>query len=805
MQEALDNRDSVDITPDPRILKMLGEIAFEPHKCIGELIDNSIDAFINEPPTNSGPTSAQPQITIRIPNRREIELSLGQIVVEDNGSGMTFEQVINAARAGFSGNTPLDNLGLFGMGFNIATARLGRVTQLRSGRVGMERWSIIEIDLDSLQQQRSFRVTPRFEPKRFNDHGTRITISHLKSEQAIQIASGIRGRTQKSVAGLRKWIGRTYAKYLSESVPALNDNQLSIVINSRSVDPYKWCVWDNSRYVEIGSRTRAGERERIQAHQPIDLVLGEGEYCTNCLSWMPEITHEPGKCNFCQQPCLVRRERKMKGWIGIQRHLHPSEFGFDFLRNGRAILQWDKRMFTWRDPDEGIEELEYPIDQQRSRDGRIVGEIEIDHVPVHYQKDSFEEDSPLWAEVLNSLRGTSPLRQHVARRKQLPQNESFLADIYRGFNRTRTIEGGRVEGSVRDRKTPWARDLIIDQSVAEDYYRRFLDNDPDYQDDSKWFEWMEVADRERDRKNGTNGPPKGGPIRPNPPRPREKSEQELLRESGELDDELSGSYGIEPSREVNVNVYRTTRQMWVEEGNVRNGVPIRAFRELDGTVECFYDQGHPRLSDDDSDLADFVIAEVSSIIREMYYERYPFSYVYGRVRAVREHGTDSGGIERQAQRMLDELSPLIVEAYVADENATLSELRCFLSEHELSDVRRAVAESGGDEERLEEILNSADFLTSLPMVLGRIIRAHPERFLDNRLFALAFANVPALRSSVEQRQIGMDNAGRVANLIEDLASVLSPPGYQSSELRSIGRRRALSSHDLLRALLVTHD
>ena len=39
--------DTVDITPHPRILRMLGEIAFEPHKCIGELVDNSIDGFLN--------------------------------------------------------------------------------------------------------------------------------------------------------------------------------------------------------------------------------------------------------------------------------------------------------------------------------------------------------------------------------------------------------------------------------------------------------------------------------------------------------------------------------------------------------------------------------------------------------------------------------------------------------------------------------------------------------------------------------------------------------------------------------------
>ena len=37
----------VDITPTPRILRVLGEIPFAPWQCLAELIDNSIDAFLS--------------------------------------------------------------------------------------------------------------------------------------------------------------------------------------------------------------------------------------------------------------------------------------------------------------------------------------------------------------------------------------------------------------------------------------------------------------------------------------------------------------------------------------------------------------------------------------------------------------------------------------------------------------------------------------------------------------------------------------------------------------------------------------
>ena len=36
----------IDATPDPRMLKMLGEIPLKDWQCIAEFIDNSIDSFV---------------------------------------------------------------------------------------------------------------------------------------------------------------------------------------------------------------------------------------------------------------------------------------------------------------------------------------------------------------------------------------------------------------------------------------------------------------------------------------------------------------------------------------------------------------------------------------------------------------------------------------------------------------------------------------------------------------------------------------------------------------------------------------
>ena len=62
----------VDITPHPRILRMLGEIAFEPHKCIGELIDNAIDGFLRDPGVFSSGDRQGPEVSVMVPHRDQV-------------------------------------------------------------------------------------------------------------------------------------------------------------------------------------------------------------------------------------------------------------------------------------------------------------------------------------------------------------------------------------------------------------------------------------------------------------------------------------------------------------------------------------------------------------------------------------------------------------------------------------------------------------------------------------------------------------------------------------------------------------
>ena len=143
------------LLPDPRVLPMLGEISLEQWRCIAELVDNSVDGFLSS--TRSGSSISSPEVHVVLPTSSAPQ---SKVVIRDNGPGMTSDMLEKAVRAGGTGNNPIDNLGLFGMGFNIATARLGSNTIVWTTRTGDSEWHGLRIDFDQLRRQGHFR-TPR--------------------------------------------------------------------------------------------------------------------------------------------------------------------------------------------------------------------------------------------------------------------------------------------------------------------------------------------------------------------------------------------------------------------------------------------------------------------------------------------------------------------------------------------------------------------------------------------------------------------------------------------------------------------
>jgi hypothetical protein len=339
------------LEPDPRVLPMLGEINLDQWRCVAELVDNAVDGFLKESRTTNSIAGAK--VDVHLPQADSPGATLRVI---DNGPGMTPDMLERAVRAGWSGNNPIDSLGLFGMGFNIATARLGSVTEVWTTRSGESEWHGLLIDFDMLRQQRHFR-TPRLSRAKADpeQHGTEITIKQLKPEQRRWLAKNA------NQTAMRKRLAQAYSSMLRPNGIPIG---FELYVNHKRVEARRHCLWNEDRLVPGSGGTS------IQAVIRINHALADRLYCINCMSWLVD-AEVGGSCPNCEtMKSVVKRERKVTGWLGIQRYLDQSEFGIDFIRNGRKIEIGNKDLFSWNDGES--EEREYPIDDPRNR-GRIVG------------------------------------------------------------------------------------------------------------------------------------------------------------------------------------------------------------------------------------------------------------------------------------------------------------------------------------------------------------------------------------------------------------------------------------------------
>lgn len=470
------------ITPSPRILKMLGQIEFHEWQCLAELVDNSIDDLLQMNELMNGADSGNLNtdlfcIEILLPSSAK-DLAHSTVVVRDHGRGMDIEHLQMAVRAGWSGNDMFERLGLFGMGFNISTARLGKVTRVLTTREGDPAWIGVKIDLDAIGPD--FEAQDITEPKSDPaDHGTRVEILRLDPDRADRLF-------RKQEALLVK-LGHIYS-WILENTP------ISLRINGKLVKPKRLCAWSNSRSVTYG---QGANRETIPAVITINVELPLADACLDCGNWQAT---GKGSCDICDSNNITQRERRIFGWVGIQRYLDQQNFGLDFIRNGRKILTYDKSIFDWIDINNplSVTETEYPVEVP-SGQGRIIGEIHLDHVPVHYMKDKFDTNDRSWNSAIEYLRGSGPLKQERAKQLGFPTHSNApISRLFRGYRRNdpgyRCLIPGDGKNATHQQAAEWGK--------------KFERGDADYQTDEKW--WEAVVFHEAGAAARNNPPPAPG-------------------------------------------------------------------------------------------------------------------------------------------------------------------------------------------------------------------------------------------------------------------------------------------------------
>ena len=457
---------TIDITPTPRILRTLGEIPFQTWQCLAGLIDNSIDAFSLGKGTTADET--EKRITINWAND-SVAAADRTIEITDNACGMSITQLQNAVRAGYSSNNPVSNLGLFGVGFNIATARLGESTTIMTTRKGDADWVGIKVDFERLTESKSFNAPVVRKAKSNPDEsGTKIVIAKLKS--------GIMAELPNKENEIRQRLESVYA-------PLLATEGITILVRGKLLKPRNLCVWSESRYVRYGD-------QNIAARISIDRNLGSALFDArrNCYLTPAEaedfyISQQEGQS---LPDYIIERSKRLTGWLGIQRYADPNDFGIDFIRNGRKILISDKSLFQYENQLTGQKETQYPIELGSTIGGRIVGELHVDYLLPTYQKNDFDRSDISWQQTVEAICGVGPFLPKS--RKALGFTEPNVSPLCVLVNAFRRVDKG-------------TKCLFAPNDIAKRYATEFRKGNREYFDDTKWWK----AAQEEDQRQSSGG------------------------------------------------------------------------------------------------------------------------------------------------------------------------------------------------------------------------------------------------------------------------------------------------------------
>ena len=461
-----------DFTPDPKVLLALTRTPMQPLDALCELIDNAIDSFAIA--KIQGIVVDNPLILIDLPTRKQLSTGTGVVRIRDNGPGMNATDAEKAIKAGFSGNNPYDTLGLFGMGFNISTGKLGNTTTFMTARKDTDKYIRTVIDLNKINAAKSYSLEAQEIDKGdsifpSDSQGTIIEVSNWWPVGDAN--SGFVDKLiQYGMPKVRAEIGRRYATILREA-------KVRIMINGEKCEPFEHCVWDEKRSV-----TRNGDN--IPARIFVDQIVGSSKRCTKCTAIIPS---DSAQCPSCGNAGYRTINERVHGWVGIQRYDHDTDYGIDLIRNGRAIRKAEKQAFFEFVDEFGNVSKDYPVDSQY---GRIVGEIHIDHVPVDFMKTDFQRSSAEWIRAMHFLRGESSLRP---KQPGADKNESVLFRLYQGYRRVRSFGKGDMYMGIWDPASKKA--TRISREVEVEYLEKFHQKIPGYYDDSEWWKLVESADQ----------------------------------------------------------------------------------------------------------------------------------------------------------------------------------------------------------------------------------------------------------------------------------------------------------------------
>ena len=729
----------IDVTPLPKVLALLENLNVEPWACIAELCDNALDDFrVNN--TSAG--------------KIKIEVDGNQLTITDNGSGMSVGKVQNAISAGFSEKGKSDELGLFGVGFNVGTVGLGRRSTLTTKTVNEKHWTHVDIDINKMIKAQSFKL--RAERARVPGemrHGTIVTID-LDDQHVNQFN---RPAFQKTIS---ENLGQAYSYILRESVPGLtggatgNPRDVEITLEGAPVLPWIPCIWDEGRNVQYRGSA-------VEAVQKFDRALPDASICNDCGYW--HMTVNANECERCGSNLLEVKQRRVWGWVGVQRYMDRIEFGINFIRNGRTILFRDKTIFTYTDPTTGEVNQEYPVEWPADQ-GRIVGELHCDHVGVDFIKSSFDVNDSNWRGAISILHGDAWLQPTKNRGKSL--NDSPLAQIFNAYRINepglRYLVPGNGERAIHQATKNWAR--------------KFQGYEPTYISDKEWYEAAENHDRIKS--GATSGATEtGATIGPTGLGPTGLSSQPIqgnVKSGGGETDlqkmkrwEAGGTKRQDLTKSVTpLSVKKTyALEVWETQSQVLDALgahlAVHAIPVKGNEIHIFAESQNPVFTKYGRNTTDLILMEAAAQIKSLANAPVPASLIYAELLSEFPDEEKSESVLRSRIAELEaRLKPRIHPVVASSPSKFWKSLS--------KDSKEAAEGNAMATETpvlWKDAITSGNFASYLTLKgMNELFESHPSDFLDGKVFKQMYATVHA-------QQARQRTHGYLTKAVQDLVNI----------------------------------
>jgi len=744
----------LDITPTPRVLAMLGEIDLDWWRCIAEFVDNSVDSF-NQAKLEKYEI-ASPQIHIFIPRSSE---PLKSITIRDNGKGMSDDELERSVKAGWTSKNIFDTLGLFGMGFNIATARLGRRTIVWTTRKEDDEWVGIEIDFDLLIKKGSFKVEKRTRPKiEKGEQGTEVQISNLKPDFIDWL------KKSHNKNKIIDTLSRAYSSIL-DSENKYSGLNVRLYLNDERILAYKFCVWG----IPIESEPRFGKSRlfgKVDAYQSINTTVGTFPFCINCGIWLAK---DEESCENCLQEDLeqniIIRDRKIHGWLGIQRYPDKNDYGIDFIRSGRAIEMKNKDLFKWEGVFGDIQQ-EYIIDDPSNR-GRIVGQIHIDHCSVTYTKDHFVKDDKAWKEMVEIVRGKGCL---------LPNHEDFdenndspLLKLHQAFRRTMPMKGQAPENWNK-----WEPLLTHpDDKEMKMWANEYRNGTKEYQSDEKWME----AIREHAQQLKDQLPPEHGPKDPFKKKDDSKSEQKPKADADPFSDltilDISGAYkDIHSGKKWQITAYSVHENFENLAIEKNRYAPWKLeSKDAKGNYYYFVNEEHPIFQSATFDILDGLLTELTHLAMDI--PDNSFSEILYELRKTYKvnghsgYNLDVSELKEKADIIHDRIKDKLISSPDIGSDDFMN-MYLSINPIDQATIAQKVRRQGMSEEKL---IKTGKFLTLIePHMLNTIFDRETHYFFDGKCWNEIYENIATSDSELDELQRASIKM-RYMGMLHDISSV----------------------------------